>query len=556
MSNFSIKHPLFIVPFENDAEGRAEIEFFMSLLADSGIDCYFSDWKKKTEKAGRPECDPYMMFAAALLSFSLDGGRLREIESKCRYDIRFLYFMTKDKPSYATFCNLLNKCVLPNADAIFSRITATICRRMGIDPNSEVFVDGTKVEANANKYKFVWKPDRKMDRLLEKAESECAALGIHADGGIIGHVGRMTALVGLLEEKLASQKIDISSIQSGKGIRNPAEVKTYLRCLGHLRKMAVYQEQVEICGKNRNSYYKTDHDATAMCLKEDYYSGLGSNMHAGYNIQAAVSKGIIVSYYVSQQRSDYKTFPTLMERHKLMNGAYPVSVRADAGYGGVSNYAFLKEKNIQNYVKTSTWEGEISGKRPALYRLEDDGSVVCLFGKKAKEIDPPRRSRIAGSRFFEIKSCAGCPYRKYCKKAFKKKGRGRIFEINMEFLAEKKKAYANLLSPKGIEMRVNRSIQVEGTFGILKQDLGYDRFRRRGLEKASMEIMMTFLGLNIRKYLSYVRTGKNPDFWKAPEGLESEKPRKLSCKVKKGGAKKKKLEPNQRAKKSYKRKRK
>lgn len=273
MSNFSIKHPLFIVPFENDAEGRAEIEFFMSLLADSGIDCYFSDWKKKTEKAGRPECDPYMMFAAALLSFSLDGGRLREIESKCRYDIRFLYFMTKDKPSYATFCNLLNKCVLPNADAIFSRITATICRRMGIDPNSEVFVDGTKVEANANKYKFVWKPDRKMDRLLEKAESECAALGIHADGGIIGHVGRMTALVGLLEEKLASQKIDISSIQSGKGIRNPAEVKTYLRCLGHLRKMAVYHEQVEICGKDRNSYYKTDHDATAMCLKEDYYSG-------------------------------------------------------------------------------------------------------------------------------------------------------------------------------------------------------------------------------------------------------------------------------------------
>lgn len=71
-----------------------------------------------------------------------------------------------------------------------------------------------------------------------------------------------------------------------------------------------------------------------------------------------------------------------------------------------------------------------------------------------------------------------------------------------------------------------------------------------------MEIMMTFLGLNIRKYLRYVHTGKNPDFWKAPEGLESEKPGKLSCTVKKGGAKKKKLEPNQMAKKSYRRKRK
>ena len=110
---------------------------------------------------------------------------------------------------------------------------------------------------------------------------------------------RTTARVDLLEEKLLSKKVDISSIQSGKGLRNLAEVKTYLRCLGFLRKMAVYQEQAEICGKNKISYYKTDYNTTAMCLKEDYYSGLGRNMYAGYNIQTTVSKGIINSYYVS-----------------------------------------------------------------------------------------------------------------------------------------------------------------------------------------------------------------------------------------------------------------
>jgi|GEM_PF-6309260 len=62
----------------------------------------------------------------------------------------------------------------------------------------------------------------------------------------------------------------------------------------YLGKALDYEEIEEICGE-RNSYYKTDKDATAMCLKEDYCSGLGSNMHAGYNVQLIVSKGIIVA---------------------------------------------------------------------------------------------------------------------------------------------------------------------------------------------------------------------------------------------------------------------
>ena len=67
-------------------------------------------------------------------------------------------------------------------------------------------------------------------------------------------------------------------------------------------------------------------------------------------------------------------------------------------------------------------------------------------------------------------------------------------------------------------------------------------------------ITLNFLGLNIRKYLRFVETGKNPDFWKAPEGLEPERPRRISRTVKNGGAKKKKLQPNEAARKSYRRK--
>lgn len=134
----------------------------------------------------------------------------------------------------------------------------------------------------------------------------------------------------------------------------------------------------------------------------------------------------------------------------------------------------------------------------------------------------------------------------------KKKTGSRVFEINKEFLIEKENAFSNLLSPHGIELRVNRSIQVEGTFGIMKQDMKYERLRRRGLEKSNMEIMLTLLGMNIRKYLRFISTGETSEYWKAPDGLEEEHPKKISRAIKKGGIKKAKLQTNQIAKKKHK----
>ena len=100
----------------------------------------------------------------------------------------------------------------------------------------------------------------------------------------------------------------------------------------------------------------------------------------------------------------------------------------------------------------------------------------------------------------------------------------------IEFQREKQKAEANLLSKKGIELRVNRSIQVEGVFGITKQNKGYTRTRRRGLTKVSTEMMLTFLGLNIKKIFDYYKRNKQPKFWVAPEDLEPESFRKPSAK--------------------------
>ena len=97
-----------------------------------------------------------------------------------------------------------------------------------------------------------------------------------------------------------------------------------------------------------------------------------------------------------------------------------------------------------------------------------------------------------------------------------------MFYVDVESELFKQEAKRNLLSPKGIEMRVNRSAQVEGAFGVIKQDMGYDQFRRRGLEKVETEFMLVSLGYNIAKLLRLAAGKGKLDYWIAPENLVAE----------------------------------
>ena len=314
------------------------------------------------------------------------------------------------------------------------------------------------------------------------------------------------------------------SFQTGKGIRSQEIVKDYALLSKYLIKALTYEEQESICGPNRNSYFKTDHDATAMCLKEDFYSGLGSNMHAAYNIQIAVSKGIILNYGIFQNRSDINTFIPFLEQFNELYGHYPVNICADAGYGSLDNYAFVTANNIGNYVKPLSWQQEMDGKRVPLYRIINN-DVYCLKGIKAMPCNKYLNTypKKKDSKLFIIENCSRCKYKPICRQYLKdKKANYRIFEISFSYYSYVETAINNLLSPKGIELRVNRSSQVENAFGVIKQDMEYDRIRRRGLDKVSCEVMLVCLGYVIRK-LSLLIEGKcNLDYWKAPAGLQAE----------------------------------
>ena len=290
-------------------------------------------------------------------------------------------------------------------------------------------------------------------------------------------------------------------------------------------------------------------------MKAEYYAGLGSSMKAGYNVQISVSNGLITTCYISQSRADINDFIPTLKKHYELYQFYPKYVCADAGYGSLMNYEFMKNNGMENYVKYFTWEGEVSGKNPHQYILQTDGTIICLNGLVGHKMDKePYHPRKSNSIFYMIKGCKECPFALYCKRYMKKKDENfKIFEVQEALQMHINESEANLLSVKGIELRVNRSCQVEGAFGNIKENMRYVRFRRISLEKVSLEFTLKALGLNIRKLFRYYK-GENPFFyWKSPENIEAEKKKKPSAKrLSKKASKVKKKSVNEIARDSYK----
>lgn len=300
----------------------------------------------------------------------------------------------------------------------------------------------------------------------------------------------------------------------------------------YLMKSLDSEEKETICGENRNSYYKSDHGATAMYLKDDYYSGLGSNMHAAYNTQILVSLGFIVSYHVSQDRSDTRTFTDAIEQFHKWYGRFPEKLCTGATYGSFSNHEYCEQKGIKAFIKYPSWNGERTGRKPALYEYVDDKTNICLDDRTGVHVKlADRKHSKPDSSFFRLSGCESCAFEPYSKRLLKTKtGKSRIFEVQPHHTLLKQQARDPLLSPKGIELRVNRSCQVEGTFGLLKQNMQYTRFRRRALDRVTVEFALTCQGMNIRKYIRFSIKNSLPFYWKAPADLPPETFKKPSAK--------------------------
>lgn len=521
MDNFTIKRPLFLVPLNKYDKEQEKIDEFLKILQKSDLNKIIENVNKEKKKCkGRKGYNPYNMMATIIYSFSKFKSSLRELEELCRYDIRVMYLMEQETPNYTVFCDFINRYIKPYSLEIFTTITKTIIQEYNVDIDNQ-YIDGTKLEANANKYKFVWKPtkfhkklDIKIKELLNHMNYICE------ENKLI----KSKEFNEMLKDFSAINNVDYYSIPCGKGKRLTTNEKIIKNGYIYLSKLIEYEESEKICGENRNSYYKTDKDATAMVLKEDYYSKLSHDFHAAYNTQVIVSSGLITMYGIFQNRNDQKTLIPMLIRYHSKYNTYPKNLCGDSGYGTYYNYEFLYINNIGNYLKFQSWDGETTGTHPQLFFLEN-GNFKCLNNCIGKYHFSKTHSSYKDSKFYIFEGCNNCNYSYKCKEKLKDKIQDfRIAELSISYESYKNEARKNLLSPDGIEIRINRSIQVEGIYGQIKQNMNYTRIRRRGLENVECEFMLECLGVNIRKLFNLLdnKNSLKKNYWNKPDGLQSE----------------------------------
>ena len=261
---------------------------------------------------------------------------------------------------------------------------------------------------------------------------------------------------------------------------------------------------MDICGDKRNSYSKTDHDATFMRVKKDYMGN--DQLLPAYNVQMGVCDGYIAVYGVYQYASDSDCFQPLIEEFKRRNHKYPKYPVADAGYGNLNNYLYCQEHGMEKYMKFPMYEKETKDKkyrddpyRAVNFRVNEAGRLVC---PNIKEFLFLRTEPVKGNQYgrtvelHQCEDCSGCPHRAKCHKS----GSDRIIRLNYELTSIHKEVLDNLNSIHGALLRMNRSIQSEGTYGEIKANRGYERFRRRGINKAILEIALISCGFNLHKY--------------------------------------------------------
>ena len=170
MSYFTSLDTFFVVPLDTSDEEIQKIHFLLDILEKSGVGKVIEETNYKSSDLGRKAYNPYKLFAAIIYCFAMHKGTLRNMEEMIKYDLRLNYILAQETPSYKTITEFINEVIVPNTFSIFTLITKAVISELNIDISNQ-YLDGTKIEANANKYKFVYKPRKHKINLNNKIKN-------------------------------------------------------------------------------------------------------------------------------------------------------------------------------------------------------------------------------------------------------------------------------------------------------------------------------------------------------------------------------------------------
>jgi transposase len=390
----------------------------------------------KTYKPGGTSCyHPKMLLKVLIYGYLSNIYSSRKMEQSLKENIHFMWLSAMSRPDHNTINRFRSQRLKCEIKAIFTQIVLLL-EKEGLVSLETIFVDGTKIEANANRYTFVW--GKAIKKHKERIAGQLEELWNYAEKVAKDEL-QDTESIDFKEidsEKVNHTITKINEVLKDKKVPSKVRQKLNYANKNWANNLDRYKNQQKILN-NRNSYSKTDTDATFMRMKEDHMRN--GQLKPAYNLQISTNKQFVLHYSIHPNPTDTKTLESHLQGFEESYRKVPKELVADAGYGSEENYNLLKSKKIKAYVKYN-------------YFRKDQKS-----GQITTSQNNPKLAKI----------------------------REKIFKL--------------LCTKKGIRLRKQRCHDVEPVFAQLKHNKNFKRFMLRGKTKVEVEIGILAIAHNLKK---------------------------------------------------------
>lgn len=452
---------------------------------------------------GTSSYEPRMLLKVLVYSYMINTYASRKIETLLRENIHFMWLSGMQTPDHNTINRFRSEKLKEILKEIFAEVVLMM-HESGYLDIKEIYTDGTKIEANANRYTFVW--GRSIKTRREKILTQIQELWQYAEQVALRELSDTmpTTYEEVTPEKIEAAIEKINEALKGQKVETKVKQKLNRVKKKWPEKLREYQEK-ELILQNRNSYSKTDQDATFMRMKEDYM--MNGQLKPGYNWQISTNNQIIVNYSIHQTTSDTITFKQHLEEYKKLYERLPESVTADAGYGSEENYDYAEQNNIEAFIKYNyfhkeqkkKWKNDIS-KSEYYYYNQNQDCFYCPMGQKMHRIATKTTTSKTGHKQtiarYQAQNCHDCPLSSACHKS----SNNRIIEVNHNAKRHRLKAKERLMSDEGLIKRSRRPIEPEAVFGNIKHNKKFKRFNLKSKPKVEIEIGLISIAHNLAKF--------------------------------------------------------
>lgn len=485
-----------VIPFKEPPKDfyreSAELKFIFDYLPEDHPVFVYADILEMLDTSeiearyspiGQHAYHPRMLMGLLIYSYCHGIFSSREIASRCRTDLGFMYTSWMLCPDHRTISDF-RKDNIEEFKAFFKQ-SVLLAKEMGMVNLGHVSLDGSKIKADTSKHKAMsYAHMQKKEKELMKEIEDLLAKANRVDEAEDSFSGKQNG-----EEVAEELKIKQQRLEKIQGAKEALEKREEAENPGK-----------EIEGKKQISF--ADKEARIMGKKGEF--------HYAYNAQISVesSHQIIIGEHISQAANDKKEVEPALKQIEDTLADKPAKMSLDNGYFSADNIEVLEDAQVDGYISAGG-EGRTKeeientnckiNKEDFVYDEQTD-QYRCPAGKTLEL----NSSGDDGKRVYQAKAsdCLQCPLRSRCTNS----EQGRSLSVDAGEPA-RQRMKDKMHNPESKEVYSKRKTIVEPVFGVIKSVMGFEHFSLRGLVKVSGEFSLVCGAYNIKKIINALLKG-------------------------------------------------